>query len=517
MDVLQHDLFYWQLVHHLVTQKGYRVIEVNPNMNEIWLEEEVRQSPKILRVVRKDVNWSNRLKEEMHNTLVKFNGLRRQLSFRKVIAENIYVSTHSPVDSWEHLINEPLTIAQEKTVMHTYLIETDDENKARELDRLKLDLNILQLNGLSNDFYAIEDIEGRIKTLRNEVLQKAEERLQAEQAIFKFGKPFFTYLLLLSVAVMFVLLELNGGSMRILTLVEFGAKYNPLIEGGEYWRLFTAMFLHIGFLHFFMNSLALFYLGSAVERIFGSWRFLFIYIIAGLFGSIASFAFNDQVAAGASGAIFGCFGALLHFGINHRKLFFRTMGMSVIVILIINLSLGFLVPMIDNGAHIGGLVGGFLASFVVQLPKQRFKIRQLFLLGVVVAVGYGLFLFGMINDQKAGAPIVHLQLSQELLEETEYEKAYSLLLTVQERQLDIPELYFLLGYTEVHLNKYEEAEKNFKRTVEMRPEFHEAHYNLALIYVHFEEEDRALQAVEQALIYSPTEEPYVQLREKLER
>ncbi|WP_216830008.1 rhomboid family protein [Alkalihalobacterium elongatum] len=517
MDVLQHDLFYWQLVHHLVTQKNFRVIEVNPSLNEIWLEEENPKSPKIIRVTRKDVNWSNRLKEDMDNTIVKFNGLRRQLNIRKIFAENIYVSTYSPVDSWHHLTGSPLTIAQEKTVMHTYLIEADVVSKAHELERLKIDVNTEMLVTKSNDYFLLNEVEGEIKKLKDEVLQKAEERLKAEQAIFQFGKPYFTYILLLTVAAMFVLLELNGGSMRILTLVDFGAKYNPLIEAGEYWRLFTAMFLHIGFLHFFMNSLALFYLGSAVERIYGSWRFLLIYIIAGLFGSIASFAFNDQVAAGASGAIFGCFGALLYFGINHRKLFFRTMGMSVIVILIINLSLGFLVPMIDNGAHIGGLVGGFLASFVVLLPKQSFKVRQLFLLAFVGLVGYGLFLYGMVNDEKAGAPIVHLQLSQELLEEDQYERAYSLLLSMKERQLDIPELYFLLGYTEVHLNKYLEAEKNFIRTVELRADFHEAYYNLALIYVQLEEEEKALQAVNNALGYAPAEEPYIELKEKLER
>ncbi|WP_209125373.1 rhomboid family intramembrane serine protease [Alkalihalobacillus sp. BA299] len=513
MDALQQDFFYWQLVHHLVIQKGMRVIEVNPRYNEVWLEEEDDKLPKVIRVLRVDMNWSNRLKDDMQATLVKFNDLRRQLSFRKMVAENIYVSTYGPVDSWEHLFLEPLTVGQHKTVMHSYLIEADYDKKARELKRLHLFL----MNTKPIEDMFIEEIEVEIRRLRTEVLTKAEERLHAEQSIFTYGKPVLTYFFLLAVAIMFGVLEWNGGSMRIATLIEYGAKYNPLIEAGEYWRLITAMFLHIGFIHFFMNSLALFYLGSAVEKIFGSLRFLFIYMIAGIFGSISSYAFNEQVAAGASGAIFGCFGALLFFGVNHRKLFFRTMGMSVIVILIINISLGFLVPMIDNSAHIGGLIGGFLASFVVQLPSQNVRMRQFLFFIIVVILGYGLFTFGMINDQKAGEPMIHLQFAQELLEEEEYEEAYSLLLSLEERNLDLPEYYFLLGFTEVHLRNLKDAEKNFIRTVELRPEFHEAHYNLALIYVQIDETEKAFQAVNQALIYSPEKEPYVQLKEKLKR
>ncbi|OLO26939.1 rhomboid family intramembrane serine protease [Alkalihalophilus pseudofirmus] len=516
MDVLQHDLFYWQLVHHLVIHKGMRVIEVNPNGKEIWLEEEDHEPSKIIRIIRKDINWSNRLKEDMKTTLVKFNGLRRQLSSRKLEAENIYVSTYRPVDSSEHLFVKPTTIAQQKTVMHSFLIEAEYGSKISELERLQISME-LDADPVDTEGIDVEEIQHEIRRLRKEVVAKAEERLNAEKAIFTFGKPRFTYFLLIVISIMFGLLEINGGSMRILTLIEFGAKYNPLIEAGEYWRLLTAMFLHIGFLHFFMNSLALFYLGSAVERIYGSWRFLFIYLVAGLFGSIASYAFNEQVAAGASGAIFGCFGALLYFGVNHRKLFFRTMGMSVIVILVINLSLGFLVPMIDNGAHIGGLLGGFLASFVVQLPKQTVRIRQFILFGFIVCVGYGLFVFGTMNEQKTGSPIVHLQFVQELLEEEEYDRAYPLLLSLKERKLEIPELHFLLGYTEVHLSKFTEAKDSFNRTVQLRHDFHEAHYNLALVYVELGEIEKALEAVNEALFYSPTEEPYGELKEKLER
>lgn len=120
---------------------------------------------------------------------------------------------------------------------------------------------------------------------------------------------------------MFILLEMNGGSTNPYVLLYFGAKYNPAILDGEWWRFFTPMFLHIGFLHLFMNGLSLYYLGTAVESIFGRLRFLIIYLFSGFFGTLASFIFSSHLSAGASGAIFGLFGALLYFGIEHKHTF----------------------------------------------------------------------------------------------------------------------------------------------------------------------------------------------------
>lgn len=116
----------------------------------------------------------------------------------------------------------------------------------------------------------------------------------------------------------------------------------------------TPIVLHIGLLHLLMNTLALFYLGSAVERVYGNIRFLFIYLAAGFGGTLASFIFSPTLSAGASGAIFGCFGALLYFGLIYPSLFFRTMGFNILVVLGINLAFGFTIPGIDNAGHIGG-------------------------------------------------------------------------------------------------------------------------------------------------------------------
>src|SRR5690625_2872345 len=152
--------------------------------------------------------------------------------------------------------------------------------------------------------------------------------------------------------------------MDVSNLINMGAKYNPAMIEGEWWRAFTSMFLHIGFLHLFMNMLALYFLGVLLERIYGTKRIIVIYILSGIGGSLTSFALSISISAGASGALFGLFGALLFFGVDYINLFFQTMGKNVIFILIFNLVIGIVIPNIDMGAHLGG-VNIILLEFTV--------------------------------------------------------------------------------------------------------------------------------------------------------
>ena len=157
--------------------------------------------------------------------------------------------------------------------------------------------------------------------------------------------------------------ELAGGSADPDVLLRFGAMYGPFIANGEYWRLFTAMFLHVGLTHLAVNSFALFIFGVQVERLFGHYRFAAIYMLAGLSGSVASFAFNSiGIAAGASGAIFGVLGALVAFFVVRRNMMGeigRQTLTGLLVLVAINLFFGLATPGIDNFAHMGGFIAGF--------------------------------------------------------------------------------------------------------------------------------------------------------------
>ncbi|WP_035179316.1 rhomboid family protein [Alkalihalobacterium bogoriense] len=508
MDVYRHDLLYWQIAHYFILN-GMKVLDIHSSHKEVWLEHENANT--VVRLVRTELDWGNALKKDIDNTLAAVERVRKKLGYRTLTVENVYVSMYPPVDSYEHLINEPTQLGRNyATTVYTSLLEAEEQNKEATLKKLCQRLHITLPSMGEWDKQSYENIP----LIRHEVRMIHEQRIQQEKALFQFAKPKLTYVLLLLIGVMFGIVEYSGGSQSISVLIEFGAKYNPAIEEGEWWRFFTSMFLHIGLLHLFMNSLALYFLGTAVERIYGSFRFLFIYVIAGIVGSIASYAFSEQISAGASGAIFGCFGALLYFGLIHKRIFLRTMGTSLFVILAINLAIGFAIPVIDNAAHIGGLVGGFFASGLMHLPKHKKSGKQfVYFLFVCLAVG-GLFFYGMQNESKSGADLAHLQYIQELLVEEEVEEAYHLARKVVDDGNERPEAFFLLGVAEAKLGMYEEGKVSFQQTVRLNPQFHEAHYNLALIYKELKQYNDALQSVEKAISIEKDEQ-YEQLQELL--
>jgi membrane associated rhomboid family serine protease len=150
-------------------------------------------------------------------------------------------------------------------------------------------------------------------------------------------------------------------------LTYYGGKDNTLIIHGQYWRFVTAIFLHVNALHIGLNMLNLLALGVFLERIMGHLRFLLVYTITGVVSILASFYFMPQeLSVGASGAIFGLVGAYTIFVVSHRKAFPRN-GLGtlswLIFIIGVNLSIGLFVPNVDNYAHLGGLISGFLLGW----------------------------------------------------------------------------------------------------------------------------------------------------------
>jgi rhomboid protease GluP len=154
-----------------------------------------------------------------------------------------------------------------------------------------------------------------------------------------------------------------GSDIR--ALVDLGAKVNPYIAQGEMWRLFTATLLHDGIIHLMFNLYALFALGPMLEAYIGPRRFLIIYLLGGLFGSLLSYAFSQSISVGASGAIFGIIGATTVYFFRYRKNFGaqgRAILQNMIFVIVINLIFGYTAGYIDNWGHIGGLLGGALVA-----------------------------------------------------------------------------------------------------------------------------------------------------------
>jgi rhomboid protease GluP len=150
-------------------------------------------------------------------------------------------------------------------------------------------------------------------------------------------------------------------------LLEWGAKSRPEILAGEVWRFFTPIFLHVTIPHVFINMYSLYAIGPAVERFFGTARFIAIYLLSGIAGVIFSLAFSPFRSAGASGAIFGLLGSLGTFLYLHRDIFGRFGRMQlrqIVIVAILNLGLGFM-PGIDNWGHLGGLIAGVALTFIL--------------------------------------------------------------------------------------------------------------------------------------------------------
>lgn len=243
-----------------------------------------------------------------------------------------------------------------------------------------------------------------------------------------------------------------------------------------------------------MNTLALYYLGTAVEKMFGHIRFIWIYVFSGFTGTLASFVFTGNLSAGASGAIFGCFGALLYLGVVHPKVFFRTMGMNVLVLIGINLVFGFSIPGIDNAGHIGGLVGGFLATGVVHFPRKHRLFQQAGFLLLTAAIVSTMIYFGYHDDR----PEVVNSLASNQMEKGEMEEAYELLSDYVGEGKGNAVSYFQLSLLEIYQEQYGEAQRHLQQAIKLNPDFHEAHFNLALLYSEAGELDQAKEHVQKA-------------------
>lgn len=154
------------------------------------------------------------------------------------------------------------------------------------------------------------------------------------------------------------------------TLLILGANNRSLVMNGEVWRLVAALFLHANLLHILFNMYALYSIGEEIEYVFGTKKFLIVYFVSGILSNLSSVVFSNNISVGASGAIFGLLGFLLYKKWKERDLMLYGQSLNIdmkalIMVIGINIFFGLSVPGIDNYAHIGGLVSGFLLGIFI--------------------------------------------------------------------------------------------------------------------------------------------------------
>ncbi len=207
----------------------------------------------------------------------------------------------------------------------------------------------------------------------------------AALSLMNSSRPWATNLLLAIIwgLGVFVMLQ-SGGILSLFSgfpgevLVRWGSQFAPLIITGQWWRLGTAMFLHVGLLHLALNSYALYVLGPSLEGLYGHGRFLAIYLGAGVIASATSFLAGTMHAAGASGAIFGLMGAYLYYAWYVPGSARRHLWAGIWPVLAFNFFFGITTGLVDNWGHLGGLLGGLALSSLIGLPREGlWNVRRL--------------------------------------------------------------------------------------------------------------------------------------------
>lgn len=206
--------------------------------------------------------------------------------------------------------------------------------------------------------------------------EKQKEKRHDMREEYKGKLPIITILCVASNLIIWIVLECFGSTLDSEFMLEHGAAYLPaIIEGKEWWRLFSCMFLHFGEEHLVNNMLLLGVTGSRLENTLGSFRFLLLYIVSGLCGSTLSIYVELQgtqmaVSAGASGAVFGIVGGLIAWAIWNKGIVEGVTLAGLLGMAALNLYLGFTTEGVDNWGHIGGLLGGFLLGCIFAIASK---------------------------------------------------------------------------------------------------------------------------------------------------
>ena len=192
--------------------------------------------------------------------------------------------------------------------------------------------------------------------------------------------PWATYTILLLQVIVFGWEILQGGSENISALVAAGAKVNGLVAQGQWWRLITPIFVHIGWQHILINSLTLYFMGQQLEFLYGPLKFIGLYLLSGIGGNLMSFAFgsSSSLSAGASTSLFGLFGLYVTLGLIFRKNeVIRQWAQQFLLLIILNLGTDIFMGGIDIWGHIGGALTGCLLGFVISVPQMQNSLSRL--------------------------------------------------------------------------------------------------------------------------------------------
>lgn len=355
--IRKSDQVMMSLVHYFVTKENYAPINVQGVKDEIWLEN--LNGP--YRIIRISCN-SIINEEQFEFDIFKMKHIMRQIKKKtmsfKINVLNICLDLSKKVDEGNIKNIETIRVEDIKDIFSSEIVKS--------------------FPSIKNELLETDDGLELIINVTNDINEKTEKENEKFNDVFSPKRIIFTNIISLICILMYVIVGIYGNNFFNFdanVLAKFGANNILLVKNGEIYRLLTCAFLHVGLIHLVVNMYSLRVIGPSVEGLIGKGKFVFIYLISAISASLMSLVFVDSniVSVGASGAIFGLMGALLYFGYHYRLYLNDAIKTQIIPVILFNLIIGFMMPGIDNGAHIGGLIGGYLATMAIGIKNKSEK------------------------------------------------------------------------------------------------------------------------------------------------
>lgn len=303
------------------------------------------------------------------------------LDWLSYITENGYIIEPNNQDS-----NKNITISIENNIATLKCTETNPENES----------NIHSFIQKINEYKALfseEDYLQKAKQYRDILKTNEENDNPPWYIIFIPQKDYFVTPILINInLIIYLLMGISGAgfwSPESEALVKWGANYSPYTINGDYWRLITSCFVHIGPIHLLYNMYALLLIGPFLEALIGAKKYLFAYLLTSITASLNSLWWNTgTTCAGASGAIFGIYGVFFAFlTVNYKNEEYKSLLKFITIFIIFNLIAG-TEDGVDNAAHIGGLISGLIIgyAFLISTKKPNSVILKYFIAMTLTAI-----------------------------------------------------------------------------------------------------------------------------------
>jgi rhomboid protease GluP len=294
-------------------------------------------------------------------------------------------------------------------------------------------------------------------------------------------------------------------------LLPWGANWGPLSLGHQPWRILASNYVHVGVLHIALNMWCLWNMGWLAELIFDAWTYALLYTVCGIAGGLASLAWHPlSVGAGASGAIFGIAGALIaalylgHLPIPKEAL--RGTLKSLVMFAIYNLAFGAVAGIIDNSAHIGGLVAGLALGAVLSKhlrtpPEDRAAWRR-----GVFAVAAVALVAGLLLVQRLNGYVVPLEQGNEAYQQGKLDDAARSLMQAAARKPNDRQTLYLLSSTYMRQQQFSRAIPILQHEVQLDPSNEDVQLDLGVAHFQLGEFDEAIPYLQKAVQLNPKDD-----------